>query len=249
MKKMFWLLVALLIVCGLVVYGQNSTAAPVANGGPVNCSIPNFVATVRQGPNTGVTLAGTLHIEADAHGSVDGQLQRSGAPDVPVVGQVDGRAINLAFNLGPGQMVYGVGTAVNDIHECSGGMGGPFVGPGEGDSGDWSITSFFPPTATPSVPHAPIIRNPTWNNNKIFMDAAGSYIQTGATLQVSRSGLSTQSWTLSFDQSGTLFQGGGQQPSTPSGYLMQNFVPAGIPVTLVVRNPDGMLSAPVGFQH
>lgn len=109
---------------------------------------------------------------------------------------------------------------------------------------------FFCPTPTPAPAQAPIIRHPTWSGDKLFMDAAGSYIQTGATLLVNRSPYPVQAYTLRFDQSGTLFQAGGvNNPGTPGNYLLSNLVPAGIPCTLQVRNPNGMVSAIVNFQH
>ncbi len=250
MKKLSLFVLALLVLGGLIAaYERNTTAAPPSgNGGPVDCQIPHFEAFVRQGPNAGVALVGSMRIQADAHGSAQATLNQVSGPQITAVGQVEGRGIHLAFDLGGGKTVYGVGTLQYDIHECRGNLGGPFTGPDGGDSGDW-LACFFCPTPTPGPAQPPIIRNPVWNSGKIYMDAGGSYIQTGATLQVSRSGFPTQSWTMSFDDSGTRFVAGGAQTSTPGGYQLNVFIPAGTPVTLVVRNPNGMQSSPVGFSR
>ena len=95
------------------------------------------------------------------------------------------------------------------------------------------VCGFFCPTPTPAPAQAPIIRNPTWSGDKLFLAAAGSYIQTGATLLVTRAPYPVQAYPLRFDQSGTLFQAGGvNNPSTPGNYLLSNLVPDGIPCTL-----------------
>ncbi len=248
MKKLTLFVSAVLLIGALIAACDSAPATQAPIQAAVDCQIPHFEATVRQGPNAGLTLAGSLHIQADPSGSATATLTQANGPEIKAVGQVNGRAINLAFDVGGGRTVYGVGTAQNDIHQCTGDMGGPFAGPDAGDSGDW-ITGFFQPTPTPSS-QPPVIRNPVWYNDKISIAAASSFIQNGATMRVTRSGYATQTYNLQFDDSGTrLLAGGPNNPSTPGGYLMVNFVPAGIPVTLVVVNPNGAQSAPVNFQH
>jgi hypothetical protein len=110
----------------------------------VACALP-FEATVRQGPSTGTALVGTLNFTVDADGGITGTLAQDGQPDILVVGQAQGRAINLAFDLStadtPGVFIFGVGTAIDPVDSelCGTALGGPFVGPAEGDSGDWGL--------------------------------------------------------------------------------------------------------------
>jgi hypothetical protein len=105
-----------------------------------------FEATVRVGPNTGTSFAGTLTVEIDKHGALSGPLTTTDDQAIPMVGQVTGRAINLAFELQkpegetPGRYLFGTGTAWTPIASAiqyGGVMGGTFAGPDEGNIGDW----------------------------------------------------------------------------------------------------------------
>jgi hypothetical protein len=82
-----------------------------------------------------------LTLEIDAKGSVTGALKRQQGPDVSLVGQADGRAINLVFDLGDGQQIFGVGTGTQDIHTCQGRFRGVFSGPALEDIGIWESCS------------------------------------------------------------------------------------------------------------
>lgn len=118
-------------------------ATPVA-AGPEICLVP-FEATVRQGPDAGTAYTGLLALTADASGAVRGTLVPSALATptaaskagIGVVGQTAGRAINLLFATGGGRDLYGVGVLERPLAECTGAMGGPFVGPDPGDAGDW----------------------------------------------------------------------------------------------------------------
>ena len=108
------------------------------------CVVP-FEAVVRHGPSAGLTLRGTLAVRVDPSGRIDdGVLLQSGGPNVGVVGHATGRAIILLFQLEDRHNLYGVGTLEHDIRECRGAMGGPFVGPLAGDSGDWETGAIDP---------------------------------------------------------------------------------------------------------
>lgn len=105
------------------------------------CTGP-FEATVHQGPDTGLALVGNLTFHDDGSGGLTGTLVLGDGSEVAVVGQANGRAINLLFALGPGlegPHIYGVGTASHNIRECTGDVGGPLVGPQPGSSGDWAF--------------------------------------------------------------------------------------------------------------
>ena len=69
----------------------------------------------------------------------EGELIPKGAAPLPVVGHATGRSVSLLFTTGEGQYLYGAGVAEHDLGQCIGTMGGPFVGPGAGDLGDWLI--------------------------------------------------------------------------------------------------------------
>lgn len=248
MKKIWVrrLTAAMLLLCVvlLILTACQATGAPTT---AVTCR-SHFEATVRQGPNTGLALVGELGMTIDPLGRVQGALATETGDAIAVSGQVNQQAINLVFTVGEQQYVFGTGTGTAPIYTCDGMLGGPFAGPQPGDLGDW-VTCFFCPQPTPNPNQAPIIRNPTWNSGKLFIDAAASYIQTGATLQVTRAGIGAQNFTLQFDQSGTRFVAGGNQLSSPSGMTMQVAMPAGTVVSLKVINPNGLQSAPVNFQR
>ena len=116
---------------------------------------------VRQGPNAGAAWRGELRVSTDETGGLSGVYMArkdeagasmeaaaadadpmAGTQELPVVGQANGRAINLMITVADGQHVFGVGTLENDISQCAGEMGGPFVGPEAGDTGDWAPCTF-----------------------------------------------------------------------------------------------------------
>jgi hypothetical protein len=97
----------------------------------------DFTATVYHGPDTGLSLRGTLTLRDNRAGGLAGQLARQHAPAVPVSGQLTGLAINLVFYLGHGQHIFGVGTFGQDPGARGGFVGGPLVGPNKADAGDW----------------------------------------------------------------------------------------------------------------
>lgn len=134
------------------VAAQPATPGATPAPGPAVCAF-GFEATVRQGPDAGHALAGTLLVAIEAHGAIDhGALLSPTAAPVPVVGQVTGRAVNLLFTLGAGQVIYGVGTAQHPVAGCQpGALGGPLVGPAPGDSGDWTVLQL---QATPGTADA-----------------------------------------------------------------------------------------------
>ncbi len=139
MKKLLVVLaiLAVLVTSAAVVSAQAAT--PQAQGQPYDCGM-GFKASVNYGPDTGLTLDGQLGLNFDANGGVTGMyMSKDGKTQYPIAGQVTGRAINLAFNIGKNKFVYGVGTAWEDIMagNCGTALGGPLVGPKVGDMGDW----------------------------------------------------------------------------------------------------------------
>jgi len=144
---------ASLVNGGAYAHGEGGDEV-VASQATRTCSTA-FEVTIHEGPSAPVLLAGGLTLQIEPSGSFNGTLTRGvanadelealgvlPARDIPVVGQVNGHAINLLFDLGEGQRVFGAGTAESDLDQCDGdipgAIGGPAVGPQPGDRGDWA---------------------------------------------------------------------------------------------------------------
>ena len=101
-----------------------------------------FEATVHRESGTGSALGGEYVLTVAGSGAVTGALTLEDGDIVPFVGQAQGRAISLAFDLGDEREVFGVGAAEQPLYEeCGGEFGGPFTGPGSGSLGDWHAAS------------------------------------------------------------------------------------------------------------
>jgi hypothetical protein len=128
-------------------------STPAAGDGPV---ILPFSAEVRQGPSAGTALKGFLTLPRIESGTIDHAVlipindDNTLGQTIPVSGQVNGRAISLLFVIGDSAYLYGTGTmsapltdapTMGDDGKLSApfAMGGPFVGPNGGDTGDWII--------------------------------------------------------------------------------------------------------------
>ena len=123
----------------LLVVWQGLSVISAAQDTIFHCDM-GLDATIYQGPSTGLTMIGDLQFDVDGDGSLTGRfILNEGGGEVPIAGQVNGRAINLIITVAEGKYIYGVGTALNDItsDDCGTAMGGPFVGPEAGDSGEW----------------------------------------------------------------------------------------------------------------
>lgn len=137
------------VAVGLV--GQTSVLAaqstPVVEEITEDVCVFNFEADVRSGPSAGLALVGVLRVPAQTTGTFDDGVLIVADPANPdvitsitVVGQANGRAINLLLDVGDGDAVYGVGTLETDLATCTGRVGGPLVGPAPGDQGDWAAS-------------------------------------------------------------------------------------------------------------
>jgi hypothetical protein len=144
---------------GAVLLGSLGGRTAVAQGGtPAAGALPSglclfpFAVAVRQGPDAGTTYEGALALVVGSDGAVDqGSFQTADGQQMTVVGQVTGRAVNLQFATSDGKHLYGVGTAEKTLAagECAAGhIGGPLVGPGEGDTGDWATVDLTTAIAT-----------------------------------------------------------------------------------------------------
>lgn len=120
-------------VCVLILTACQPGLAPTA---AVTC-LSQFEATVHHGPNAGLAVNGKLLFTLDHAGALTGGIAAVDGSEIPVVGQANGRAVNLSLTVGEQKFLFGVGSAENPINTCTGYWGGGFTGPEAGDSGDW----------------------------------------------------------------------------------------------------------------
>ena len=90
-------------------------------------------------------LRGELDFTLDPDGAIDaGRFLLDDGPEVPVVGQATGRAINLRADLRvfqEGLVLVLLGTAQEPLSRCRGAVDGLLTGPAIGDLGDWHATA------------------------------------------------------------------------------------------------------------
>ena len=134
-------------------HGQDATPVETEEGGHI--CIAQFEATVRQGPDAGTAYVGTLAIGIWPSGAIDeGVMAMDDGTSISVVGQAEGHAVNLLFTVADGQYLFGVGTSESNLADCNGvlegTMGGLFVGPQPGESGDWIIRLLPKMVSTPT---------------------------------------------------------------------------------------------------
>jgi hypothetical protein len=132
----------------IVILSSSLAALPSlvnAQATPQVCQFP-FEATVLQGQSKGTSVSGDMTLNIDQDGGFTGTLVRTDKTEVPVSGQITGRAINLVMELArvtddsAGSYVYGTGVALNPIMgdpDCGGPLGGTFAGPKSNDLGSW----------------------------------------------------------------------------------------------------------------
>src|SRR5262249_51187943 len=87
------------------------------SGAPASCT-GTFKASTDLGIGEGLTLLGSLPFQIDTSGSLNGPFTAEGKPAILVVGQVSGRSVNLAADLGNGQYLFGSGTAQSTANGC-----------------------------------------------------------------------------------------------------------------------------------
>ena len=118
-----------LVLGALVLAGCDTGGATTGATEALTRCTGHFEAVVDQGPDAGLTLAGELVVAVDGNGGMTGTLTPASGTEVAVVGQVTGRAINLALNLGGSKAMFGTGTLFQPISQCAGTAGGSLVGP------------------------------------------------------------------------------------------------------------------------
>ena len=122
---------------------QSPPAAPPTPREATACG-GRFEAKVRQGPSAGLAFVGQLVVRVEPSGQAKAVLTLRDGAALPATGRVNGQAMNLIFVVRPDTYLFGVGTSQRDFHECAGIWGGPFVGPEQGDIGDWVGTQIRP---------------------------------------------------------------------------------------------------------
>ena len=113
-------IVLLMLVFGLTACGGTTSGAGVSCSG-------SFKASTDLGIGEGLKLLGSLTFQVDTSGGLSGSFIGTGQPAIQVVGQVSGRSVNLAADLGGGQYLFGSGTVQSSANGCPTIAGGPLA--------------------------------------------------------------------------------------------------------------------------
>lgn len=110
-----------------------------AQGNGATCQL-SVQALTSAGPSYGQAYGGVLEFTMGNEGAIDrGTFTPDGGISAPVVGEFEGRAIDLRITFADGQALVLSGTGENPIEICSGALSGVFSGPHLGDTGSWMI--------------------------------------------------------------------------------------------------------------
>jgi hypothetical protein len=120
------------LVVALLAALPASAAPRAADSGALTFA---FRGRVDAGPAKGTVIAGDLSLTPAADGTVSGALDLPDGTSVPVSGRLAQGNLSVTFDLGGGVYIFGIGQANED-----GEFEGPFVGPGEGNRGEWEAT-------------------------------------------------------------------------------------------------------------
>src|SRR4051812_27685618 len=105
MRTLRTLLFIVFGMLGMTLVGCQPGVSPIL---AATCST-DFEATVYQGPSKGTKLAGDFDLRISSIGELSGMLHTGDNKDVKVTGQANGHAINLVFNVGDQQYIFGSG--------------------------------------------------------------------------------------------------------------------------------------------
>lgn len=95
-----------------------------------------FEATVREGPDAGFSVTGTITMHVEGSGSFAGTLTQPDGTVVAFSGSINGREIQYRFDLGNGAAIFGSGVLPDP---CTDPVTGLLLGPNPPDRGDWGI--------------------------------------------------------------------------------------------------------------
>ena len=104
-------IVLMLLVFGLAACGGATSDTSASCSG-------SFKASTGLGIGEGLKLLGNLTFQIDTSGALSGNFAGGGQTSIQVVGQVSGRSVNLAADLGGGQYLFGSGTAQSIANGC-----------------------------------------------------------------------------------------------------------------------------------
>ncbi|MFY9222825.1 MAG: hypothetical protein WAQ98_09160, partial [Blastocatellia bacterium] len=94
----------------------------------------------------------------------------------------------------------------------------------------------------------PILLGPTFKRGKLTFLIDNSKIVTGATLTVI-TGTNQETFVTAINNAQTKFVVKKKTASSPSGITLNQAIPQGVPVMLIVTNPNGIASLPTTFQR
>jgi subtilase family serine protease len=98
-----------------------------------------------------------------------------------------------------------------------------------------------------AIGQRPVLTNPRYNNGKFIFAAAGSNIEAGATLVVIN-GQNRESFAITLSANGTNYTIKKNDVSA-NGLKIRQAILKGVAVQLVIRNANGIESAPITFQR
>ncbi|MFO0548523.1 MAG: hypothetical protein U0271_09060 [Polyangiaceae bacterium] len=97
----------------------------------------DFDATVRMGPSVNFAIRGKV-LAAIYDGGGYGEIKMDdGSPNIPVTFETEGTTMTMRFWLADGRVVVASGQGDVEPTQCTGQIDGDFIGPSEGDVGDW----------------------------------------------------------------------------------------------------------------
>jgi hypothetical protein len=119
-----------------------------AQGDTQTCAL-SINAEVYVGPCLGTVYEGTQSLDIDAEGAIDsGSFTTLDGQRYPLVGEADGRALDLRIDLGNDQLLTLTGTAEQAFAICQGAAAGSFSGPEMGNMGTWITTGPMTPSGS-----------------------------------------------------------------------------------------------------
>jgi hypothetical protein len=168
--RLFSCLLLLLVVFVLVfnaffVNAQEETETPQLPADSFACTA-GIEAGLTDGPHAPLDLSGNFSLIVNSNDlSFYGALTLNAAGEqIAMTGQGVGRGIDIVFETAAGDLLFAHGSLQAPLSECVGNAGGPLVGPGFGDQGDWTTRPPFirvicipgvdcpPPPALPPSP-------------------------------------------------------------------------------------------------
>ena len=138
---------ALTAVTAALALSATSIAATsgAAVAGAVKCN-SSFTATIRQGPDKGWAVHGTMSVNASPSGVLSGTITPATGKASSFVGQLTGPAISIEIYIGSKNgMIFGNGSLLMPVSAKSCAIGGgTFAGVRGGDIGDWEVATTSP---------------------------------------------------------------------------------------------------------